>query len=49
MVWEEVVLIVRTGVGAVVLAFFIEYIRPVQVVASGKVTVAVLVPVNTNV
>jgi len=49
IVCEEVVFIVTTGVGPVVLAFFIIYILPAQAVASGKVTVEALAPVKTNV
>ena len=40
---------VSNGVGTVVLAFFTEYDRPVQVVASGNVSVAAEVPVNANI
>ncbi len=40
---------VNTGSGLVALAFFIEYTLPVQVAASGNVTVAAVVPVNNSV
>src|ERR1044071_8869075 len=40
MVCEETVLIVKVGVGMVVLDCLIRYSRPAQVVALGRVTVA---------
>ncbi len=49
MVCEEVVAMVNTGKGLVVLAFLMEYILPAQPAASGKVRVASEVPVNNNV
>ena len=49
IVCDEVVAIVSTGKGLVVLAFFMEYTRPAQPAASGNVSVAAEVPVNNNV
>ena len=43
------VAMVTTGIGVVVLLFFIVYILPVQVLALGSVTVASEVPVNNKV
>src|SRR3954464_6242268 len=39
---------VTIGVGAVVLAFFTRYMRPLQTEASGSVNVAAAVPVKTK-
>ena len=49
MVCDEEVATVNTGKGLVVLAFFIEYTLPVQVLASGNVIVAAVVPVYISV